>query len=75
MNNLLGKYFPLADEPLPEELYNLEVSDKVGIRAMATGEMREPRKGEGFLSGAIIEAYRAYNDLSSEYNIAKLVVL
>ena len=75
MNNLLGKYFPLADEPSPEDLYNLEVSDKVGIRAMATGEMREPRKGEWFLSGAIIEAYRAQNDLASEYNIAKLVVL
>lgn len=42
---------------------------------MATGEMREPRKGEWFLSGAIIEAYRAQNDLSSAYNIAKLVVL
>ncbi len=51
MNNLLGKYFPLADEPSTEELYNLEVSDKVGVRAMATGEMREPRKGDMVLVG------------------------
>lgn len=55
MNNLLKKYYPLADEPSPEELYNLEVSDKVGVRAMATGEMRAPRKGEWFLSGAVVE--------------------
>lgn len=75
MNNLLGKYFPLADEPSPEDLYNLEVPDRVGVRAMATGEMRKPRKGEWFLSGAIIEAYRANNDLAIEYKIAKLVVV
>ena len=75
MNNLLGKYYPLADEPSPEELYNLQVPNKVGIRAMATGEIREPRKGEWFLSGAIVEAYRANNDLSIAYNIAKLVVV
>ena len=75
MNNLLGKYYPLADEPSPEDLYNLEVSDKVGVRAMATGEMRAPRKGEWFLSGAVVEAYRANNDISIQYNIAKLVVV
>jgi hypothetical protein len=75
MNNLLKKYYPLADEPSPEELYNLEVSDKVGVRAMATGEMRAPRKGEWFLSGAVVEAYRANNDISIQYNIAKLVVV
>ena len=75
MNNLLGKYYPLADEPSPEELYNLQGPNKVGIRAMATGEIREPRKGEWFLSGAIVEAYRANNDLSIAYNIAKLVVV
>ncbi len=38
-----------------------------------TGEKRCPRKGEWFLSGAIIEGYLAVNDLSTVYHIAKLV--
>jgi hypothetical protein len=42
---------------------------------MATGEKRIPRKGEWYLSGAIIEAYRAANDLSCEFYIARLVVM
>jgi len=44
------------------------------IKAVWTGEKRPPRKGEWYLSGAIIAAYRAPNDLSSEYHIARLVV-
>jgi len=39
----------------------------------ATGEFRPPRKGEFYLSGAIIEAYRAPNDLAGAYWIAKQV--
>jgi hypothetical protein len=42
---------------------------------MATGEFRPPYKGEWFLSGSYIEAYRAENDLRSSYHIAKLVVV
>lgn len=38
-----------------------------------TGEKRPPRKGEWFLSGATIEAYRATADLSSSYPIAEMV--
>ena len=34
------------------------------------GEMRPPRAGEYFLSGSIIEAYRAENDLDWNYAIA-----
>lgn len=36
----------------------------------ATGEFRAPRKGEFYLSGAIVEAYPAPNDLSTAYWIA-----
>ena len=42
------------------------------VRAVATGEFRLPRKGEWFLSGSYIEAYRAENDLTAASNIAKL---
>lgn len=37
----------------------------------ATGEYRPPRKGEYYLSGAIVAAYRAPNDLSTAYWIAR----
>jgi hypothetical protein len=43
------------------------------IRAVATGEFRPPRRDEWFLSGAIITAYQALNDLSTPYYIAELV--
>lgn len=72
MSSLQGKYFPLADEPSPEDLAALNVDDRVGVRAVATGEFRPPRKGEWFLSGSYIEAYRAENDLSVQYHIARL---
>lgn len=38
----------------------------------ATGEFRPPKKGEYFLSGAVVQAYRALNDLSISYWIAKV---
>ena len=44
-----------------------------GRRAVATGEKRAPYKGELYLSGAIVEAYTAPNDLSSEFYIAEAV--
>jgi len=59
MTRLAGKYFPLADPPTSDDLVALLVRDKVGIWAMATGEIRSQRKGECYLSGAIVEAYRA----------------
>ena len=55
-----------------EDLAALKVEDSVGVRAVATGEFRSQRKGEWFLSGSYIEAYRADNDLTAAYNIAKL---
>lgn len=39
---------------------------KIGFRA--------PKKGEHFVSGAIPEAYRAYNDLTQEYLIVERLV-
>ena len=79
MNSLTGKFYPLADDPSPAELAalggtELVVSDKVGVKAVATGEKRKPCKGEWYLSGAVIEAYRAGNDLATEFYIARLVV-
>lgn len=44
-------------------------------RYVATGEFRGPRKGEHYLSGALINAYRAPNDLSQEFWIARAVVI
>lgn len=38
-----------------------------------TGEVRAPKAGEWFLSGAIIEAYRAEHDLTTTYPIAQPV--
>ena len=43
------------------------------IMAKYSGEKRCPKKGEWYLSGAIIGAYKAFNDLSTPYHIAKLV--
>ena len=43
------------------------------FRALNTGVKRPPRKGEWYLSGAIIQAYRAPNDLSTEFYIAEIV--
>jgi hypothetical protein len=44
-------------------------------RAFWTGVCRAPKKGEWYLSGAIIEAYKAPNNLTIEYPIAKLMLL
>lgn len=44
-----------------------------GVHAKRTGEFREPRKGEWYLSGAFVEAYCAPNDLTTKFHIAVLV--
>ena len=43
------------------------------VRATWTGEKRAPKKGEWYLSGSDIEAYRAPNDLGMIFHIAKIV--
>ena len=35
-----------------------------GIRFVKTGEKRPPKKGEYYLSGAIPEGYKAFNDMT-----------
>jgi len=62
----MKKFYPLAD------LYG-SLKEQRHLRAIRTGEFRAPRKGEWYLSGAIVEAYRAPNDLTPEYQIAKIV--
>lgn len=43
------------------------------FRVRATGEFRQPKTGEWFLSGAKVEAYQAYGNLTNEYHIGELV--
>jgi len=45
------------------------------VRFVATGEFREPKKGEHYLSGAIITAYIAPNTLTQKFWIARAVRL
>ena len=63
----------LADAPTPEEKFALGARTIHCIRAVATGEKRPPKKGEWFLSGAIVEAYKARNDMTTPYQIAELM--
>lgn len=46
-----------------------------GLVAVFTGVKRPPKKGEWYLSGAQVQAYRAPNDLGTSYPIAKLVAV
>jgi hypothetical protein len=54
-----------------DKLYPLAQAQH-GYRVKWTGKMGKPKKGEWYLSGAIIEGYRANNDLTVEYPIGKL---
>jgi hypothetical protein len=58
----------------PSGIYPGEFSwwrkDTRDLRYKATGEFRPPKKGEFYLSGAIITAYRAPNDLGTAHWIA-----
>lgn len=67
-----GVHYPIADEhgiKVPASL-----GDRKDIRAKWNGEFRSPKKGEFYLSGAIVEAYDAKNDLPTQrFHIAELV--
>ena len=58
-------YYPLVTNRLPDMGRN--------HRAKKSGEFRNPRKGEWFLSGAIPGAYLAMADLTSPYHILTVV--
>ena len=75
----LNGYFPLAEycgslgiDLFHQKRFNLKPGRKV--MAVGTGEFRPPRKGEWYLSGAIIEAYLAKADFTHSFHIARLVV-
>jgi hypothetical protein len=62
----------------PQGVYFGEFAQTYGpkatsVRFVATGEFREPKAGEHYLSGAEITAYIAKNTLSTKYWIAKAV--
>lgn len=61
--------------PAPEGMTNMiEVTKwRRNLRGKWTGEHREPRKGEWFISGSMPTAYRAQNDMAGKYPIAKIV--
>jgi len=62
-----GAYYPVMDRiPGSVQPYHQ-------YRAIWTGGYRAPKKGEFYLSGAIIEAYMAPNDYSAPYHIARIV--
>jgi hypothetical protein len=49
-----------------EYIGSLTLLKQRDVRYKATGEFRAPRKGEYYLSGAVIQAYRAPNDFSDD---------
>ena len=80
------QYFQVKDYISPKELKQLGVDPGLSLLgnyirrdyavcAVFTGEFRPPRKGEWYLSGAVVEAYKAPNDLMEARHIAKLVVI
>ena len=62
------KFYPIIDAwPNAPRLW------RKNYRAISTGTIRPPKKGEYYLSGAIPEAYRAPNDLTVSHHIARIV--
>lgn len=68
---------PVGGRPSDEEFKRLGMDRDCPewhlIRAKLTGEFREPKKGEWYISGAIPNGYRALEDLTAKYHIAVLV--
>lgn len=61
----LGELYPVA----PEQ----SLARREDYRLVWTGEVREPVAGEWYLSGAIVEGYRARRQLSHRCHIARLI--
>lgn len=66
----MGELYPVWRMDMPRGIVNAH-----SVRARWTGETRQPRLGEYFLSGAIVEAYRAYTNISTAFAIAELVTV
>ena len=70
------KFYEISDTPSYVEQKHLgckPMMSKVQCRVVLTGEFREPKKEEWYLSGAIPTGYKAKNNLTTKYNICKLV--
>ena len=79
-------FYRLGNDPTRAECEALDVkwepilrwrnpANGVYISTIRTGEFRTPHKGEWYLSGATPLAYRAPNDLGTEYHIVALVAV
>jgi hypothetical protein len=68
-----GAYYPLGDwHPLNRSLPSLGYSSN-DVMAQWDGQLKRcPKAGEWYLSGSVITAYKAPNDLSTSFYIAKL---
>jgi hypothetical protein len=72
-------FYPVTDPLTPDDMETLRLTITTGlgyrnfVKALWTGEKRAPRKGEWYLSGAVVEAYRAKGDMQTPYHIARLV--
>ena len=78
------KFYKLADRPSLAEVedcgfrpgehpwVNPFRTGVIRLVAVLTGEKRPPKSDEWYLSGAIPEAYKAPNDLTTEFYILKL---
>jgi len=67
------KTYPISNRYEWNRKHGLKFDDRSLVKAIKSGEFREPKKGEWFISGAIPEAYYAPNDLTQKYHIAKFV--
>ena len=72
-----GEVFPLYESSLEVVKWNKINKTKTKyIAAQYIGEIRKPKTGEWFISGAVAEAYLCnHNFASSAYHICKLVIV
>lgn len=68
----MPNYYRIVDR-VPGSYQGVLKSMGVQLMAKSTGEFRPPKKGECYLSGAIVEGYIAPNDLTMPYHIAEIV--
>lgn len=64
--------YPRADPLDDNEISKLGSTGK-GVFAINSRVFGKPKRGEWYLSGAVPEAYKAPNDLTTPYHIARLV--
>jgi len=70
---LKNRYLDVECYPLADRHPAQKIGGNTKVVAMNTKKFRKPRKGEWYLSGAQIAAYKAPNDLNNKFLIAKIV--